>query len=167
MSLTTQNPYSVAYGAIIDSLEAWPALMAVVRIGNIQTLQKPGYRPRTNTGAGDRIELKLMERRIMPKPLDKNQLGWWSSCLYPLTLSSGSMGIDKINLVQVLVEQALTNAGTFLGLQQQDVIHRWDFAEVSLTPNDVEAERPEWTAVAGVLVTFAMSRADFLARQFS
>lgn len=166
MPAPSNNPFSQGYGAIFAALLGWPALTALVAPGNFAAgnLQAPGFRPRTNEQAGDRPMLRLEEKRIQGSP-------WFDSrnvllkCLYPLTLQSGRMGIDRANLVATVAFQALLNAGPFLGLP--DLIVKWDWQDAMAIPWDAVTRRPDWTITGGVLMTFGFDRNLFLETGFS
>lgn len=166
-SVPTQNPYSLGYAAIITALEGFTPLMTKVKLGNVANLQTPGYVDTRNikTGAGDRVELRLLQKRLGAIPLAGNSLGVFFRCAYPLEIKSGQMGIDTLNVVFTLVVQALTQAKSNLG---QSIIAKWEIpADAEAQINDATARRPDWSAVATIILTFTMSRADFLAATFS
>lgn len=164
MSTPSTNFLSRGYAAIITLLEQWAPLTAVVRIGNIQAANAPGFRPRTNVGAGDRVELKLLEADF-DFDIRADSLNIEAECLYPLIISSGSMDIDRANLVAILAAQAYCSAGPLLGMS--DIVYNSRWVKARMMPNDVTAGRPDWTVSGGIRVTFVANRNQFLAARFT
>lgn len=165
--MAATNPLSRGYAQIMAALEGWPALTAIVRPGNFQDAQSPKFGRKANPTAGDRVEIKVLEKRLRAQPLSRNSLGVFFDAVYPIAIASGQMGVDKANLVSALVLQALTHAGPRLGLGPMDIIQGWQFVDGTMIPRDDATGRPDWTITCGVLVSFAMSRADFLAATFT
>lgn len=163
---TVQNPFDRAYAAIIAAWQNWPALMALVKPGNIQNQQSPPFQPKLNVNAGDRVELKLGERRLSFKPFTVNALGSFFSADYTIAIASGQLSLSKINLVLWEVGRAMANAGPYLGVA--DTVGKWELAgDASVVQRDAEAKRPDWTAIAAVRVDFNLTRDAYLSIDYT
>lgn len=163
---TEQNPFDRAYAAIVAAWKAWPPLMAKVKALNIQNQQSPPYQPQLNVNAGDRVELKLGEKRLSFKPFTVNALGSFFAAEYPIQVASGQLSLSTINLVLWEVGRSLANAGPYLGID--DIAGKWELAgDASLTPNDPQAKRPDWTAIAAVRVEFNLRRDAYLSADYT
>lgn len=163
---TVQNPFDRAYAAIIAAWQAWPALTALVKAGNIQDQQSPPFVPKINIGAVDRVELKLGERRLSFEPFTVNALGAFFSADYTIAVASGELSLAKLNLVLWEVGRAMANAGPYLGVS--DTVSKWKLAgDAGVLQRDADAKRPDWTAVASVRVEFNLDRAAYLAATYT
>ena len=161
-----KNPFSLAYDQILSALKGWAPLTALVLPTNFENLDRADYKPRDNAGAADRARMRILEKQIQAKPLslDSNQVSL--VCRYPFEITSGQLGVLKLNIIAITCIQALANAGPFLGLQQTDAIRKWEWMDANITPFDPMTKRPDWTLVGGVLVEFAMRRETFLSVNF-
>lgn len=167
--MSQQNPFSYGYDLTLAALKAWTPLTAVVAVGNIIDVDDPAYRPKPNPQAADRPELLLQERQITAQTLSRDSQGAFFECVYPLQIKSGKLGVDQVNLVTILVLQALTSAGPFVGDKPipLNVIDKWEWVNANLSAKDQIAGRPQWVLMGGVKVSFSMRRSDFLAASFT
>lgn len=165
--MPSNNPYSRGYAAIEAAFLAWAPLVALVRPGNQQNMQAPGYVPRPQVQAADRAEFKLRER-ILPIAPFKNSLQIALSGSYDLEIAAGTFGIDRPNLLVIEAVRALISyGGPTRKLQLDDILSNWSFQPARLTPNDPAAKRPEWTAVMTINLDFSMTLAAFMAATFT
>lgn len=166
---TQQNPFSRGYDLIETAVKSWAPLTSIVAVGNIRNLDDPAYRPRPNNAAADRPEILLSERRIVAQTLSRDSMGAFFECLYPIQIKSDRLGVDQINLVTILVLQALTHAGPYMGDETPpaNVIDKWEWQPAALAAKDADAGRPQWVLIGGVNVSFSMRRSDFLAASFT
>jgi hypothetical protein len=167
--MSQQNPYSRGYKAIADALEAWAPLIALVSIGNLQTQQAPGYRPKMNVNAADRPQILVTQRWYDGHPYGKDSTGIFLEALYGIEISSGQLDIDKINLLGTLCYQAFAAAGPFLGMDPTNdgVMKVVPVRPATLKQLDPQSQRPDWTAVAGVQINFGFDRKQFIALSFT
>lgn len=159
------NPFSQGYAAIIAALEAWPALTALVRPSNLRNLQQPGYQVRSSNQGGDRPQLLVAERRMNARTLTYDSRNTWFQCSYSIEIASGKPSIDTVNLLTILVLQALTMSGPNLNVP--GLIVKWEPIDATAIQADKSSDRPDWTVVLGISVQLALSKADFLAATFS
>lgn len=163
---SVQNPFDHAYAAIIAAWQNWPALMTLVKAGNLQDQQSPPFAPKLNIGAVDRVELKLGERRLSFKPFTVNALGAFFSADYTIAVASGQLSLSTLNLVLWEVGRSLANSGPYLGVA--DTVSKWELVgDASVVQRDADAKRPDWTAIAAVRVDFNLDRAAYLSATYT
>jgi hypothetical protein len=164
-----QNPFSYAYDLIYKAVTTWPPLAAEVSVGNFINLDVAKYKPKTNVNMADAPAIKISERKIIANTLSQDSQGVFLKCLYPIEIRSGRYGVDRANLVSILVLQALTAAGTSLGDKPSpaNIIDKWEWIDAAVVPFDNLSKQPEYVVNCGVLVHFSMHRRDFLLTTFT
>jgi len=164
--MTQQNPFGRAYAAIESALKAWSPLTTLVFPGNIQNLQATGYKPRNTVQSADRPELMLTEQRMGFQPFSFNATGVSFRCSYPLKISSGSLGIEKLNIVSWEVGRALNAIGPQLGMPE--IVQEWEIpSDGQARASDPTAKRPDWTVLLVIVVQFAMTRQQYMNTTFT
>lgn len=161
------NPPSIGFAAIWSALNAWSQFTAIVKPGPNTSIneQAQGYSALKNAQGGDRPAFKLGEGRLVGNPFGRNSIAVEIKIAYTLQVLSGQYGPDKIGLLNTVILQALTNAGPTLGVPS---IYRWEpwGADIKVG-GDPLSKQPQYTAFGSILVTFQMSRQDFLATTFT
>jgi len=164
-----QNPFSYGYDLIYQAVTSWEPLTSLVAPGNIPNLDVAKYKPKPNFALADAPSVKITERKIIASTLAQNSLGVFLKCLYPIEVRGGRYGVDRANLVSILVLQALTATGEILGdkAAPANIIDRWDWIDATVMPFDNSSKQAEYVVNCGVLVHFSMHRKDFLLTSFT
>lgn len=173
--MPSNNPISSGYAAIWSALSQWPAFAAIVLpgLGTTQNAQQRGFVPQMNAQAADRPAAQLGEGRIVGRPYQRNSKAIEITVAYPLQLfTDQSLGVDKINLLNIVVIQALmspdlvatNNPGT-LGIP--GLINKWELPPGEIKTRDQLTKRPAWNSVMNIVVTFTIDRATFLSTTFT
>jgi len=175
MPTPASNPISTAFAAIWSALSNWPQFTAIVLpgLGTTQNAQQPGFVPQYNAQAADRPAARLGEGRLMGRPYQRNSKAVEMVCGYPLQLfTDQSLGIDKINLLDVVVYQALMSPDlttpNFPGtLGIPELVNKWEFSPGEIKTRDQLTKRPAWNSVLNIVVTMTIDRTAFLATTYT
>lgn len=170
--LPSTNPLSIGYGAIWAALNGWQPFKSLIPpgLGTQQNAQTPGFSPMTSVQAADRPMARLLEGRLTGRPYQRNSKAIEITANYPLQIMTDqSLGIDKMNLLDVVVMQALvsydgTNPGT---LQNPGVINKWEIQPGEVKTRDPLTKRPGWGTVLNLVLTFTVLRTTFLTTPYT
>jgi hypothetical protein len=162
--MASTNPLSIGYGALTSALNAWPAFTSLVRPGSETqvNMQASGFQPPKSMSTADFPSVELRQGRFFGRPYQRNSKSIEMQSRYPLMIRSGSSVIDRIDLIDTVVIQALMSAdGSFPGtLGLPLLITKWE-----LTPANHQmrtGKRPDWMIVLNVDLTMVLTRSVFL-----
>jgi len=169
--MPSNNPYSLGYAAIWMAFNAWPQWKAIVRPGATTQVneQVKGFQPTPPNASqpGDRVSVKLLERRLGINPYKRNSLTIMLAANYTLILDSGKYGPDVMNLISVECVRAIMAIDQTQRIGLGDLLYDWEPLDAAARDRDSQSNRPEWTAAWGIKLTFSMARADFMSANFT
>jgi hypothetical protein len=168
--MSATNPISTGYAAIWAALNGWPAFALVKSgLGTQQNAQTPGFSPETTAQPGDRPAVRLLEGRSGGRPYQRNSKVVEITIDYPLQILTDVFVVDRVDLLEAIVMQALMNAdpANAPGTLGTANLYKWEIKPGDFKQFDPRTKRPGWTLALTVSVTFVISRAEFLSTVYT
>ncbi len=112
----TNDPYTVAYAAILTALAAFPPWAAAVTPGNVIDLTTPstGRSPAAAGPVGNQVQVRLVQADHEALIFEGNSTTWEPWQDYRLEVVTDALRLVQLNQVKFLTEVAIRRAGPSL-----------------------------------------------------
>lgn len=167
--MTIQHPFARGQFAILGAFQAWNPLTALVLPGNMRWTLDPAYKPETtqNPNSRNRPQIEIGCKQLGWQPFTFNSLGVAFKAAYPVQITTDELTEGTALLLSWEMGRALTAyVDALLGLS--DILAKWEIpSDGSVKPFDTGTGRQSWTTILSVVLSFSMTRDQYLTTTFT